>query len=531
MNKKTLGAAGLATAALTLLALAAPTAAFADSSVPPAVGSGATQTDQALYVLDPEEGFPLTQGSSIAWGLQVLGGPSPTDPLAEFSAPAGAQQWYTFISPRGSERNYNAWNGYPYQGASGVVSLAAISPANLATTGTGSPAGAAAVAAQGGDWSLGVAWTNGSNVLKVAYTYITITAGTPSTATYTFAQPAAAATAPAITTQPANASAAAGATATFTAAASGSPAPTVQWQSSSDGTTWTDVNGATSATLTVAGATVAQSGTKYHAVFTNSAGSATTDAATLTVNALFPTQPTGSDAHKVTIAAPVAGDATITVPAGVANAHKTLQVWAWSDPTNLGQQVADADGDVVVDITSLPAGEHTVAFTEPGDATLTVVAWGTFEKLSASGDPLTDDVDLKATVTASDLWSLNAEETQVDFGNVTRGATKTASLGKVTVVDDRNVLKGWDLGVGWTKFTKGADEIPASALTVAGKLYTGYTPVAGIEVGTGTNLAKSTAVSTSPAGALFDADLAFTAPVTAQAGEYHSTLTLTLTSR
>ncbi|MFT4285645.1 MAG: hypothetical protein QM598_12495 [Protaetiibacter sp.] len=455
---------------------------------------------------------------------------NPADRL--WAMPSGAVKEYEFISARGSEFNVDTWSTYsdPHNDPGTEVNLKV---SNFPTANPGKSFDT--IGNVGGDFSLGLAFVNASGaVIEANFAHITITPagdGNPVNATYTFSTPAAAATAPAITTQPANASVSAGATATFTAAASGSPAPTVQWQSSSDGTTWTDVNGATNATLTVAGATVAQSGTKYHAVFTNSAGSATTDAATLAVSPLFPTQPTGSDAHKVTIAAPVAGDATITVPAGAANANKTLQVWAWSDPTNLGQEVADADGDVVVDITSLPAGEHTVAFTEPGDATLTVVAWGTFEKLSASGDPLTDDVDLKATVTASDLWSLNAEETQVDFGNVTRGATKTASLGKVTVVDDRNVLKGWDLGVGWTKFTKGADEIPASALTVAGKLYAGYTPVAGIEVGTGTNLAKSTAVSTSPAGALFDADLAFTAPVTAQAGEYHSTLTLTLTSR
>src|SRR5882724_1744004 len=55
---------------------------------------------------------------------------------------------------------------------------------------------------------------------------------------------------PTITTQPANQTVTAGQTATFTAAATGSPTPTVQWQVSTDGgTTFSNVSGATSTTL------------------------------------------------------------------------------------------------------------------------------------------------------------------------------------------------------------------------------------------------------------------------------------------
>ena len=108
----------------------------------------------------------------------------------------------------------------------------------------------------------------------------TNTAGSATTtaATLTVTSP------PVITTQPANATVTVGGTATFTAAASGSPTPTVQWQVSTDGgTTYANVSGATSTTLTVASVTTAQSGNKYRAVFTNSGGTATTNAATLTV--------------------------------------------------------------------------------------------------------------------------------------------------------------------------------------------------------------------------------------------------------
>jgi len=83
--------------------------------------------------------------------------------------------------------------------------------------------------------------------------------------------------APEITVQPDRTTVVAGAAATFTAAATGTPAPSVQWQRSTDGTTWTDVAGATAPTL-VTGPTVAGDGcTEYRAVFTNGAGSATSD--------------------------------------------------------------------------------------------------------------------------------------------------------------------------------------------------------------------------------------------------------------
>ncbi|MBF6558145.1 MAG: hypothetical protein IVW52_18720 [Acidimicrobiales bacterium] len=91
--------------------------------------------------------------------------------------------------------------------------------------------------------------------------------------------------APTITTQPASQAVVATQDATFTAATSGFPTPTVQWQVSTDGgATFSPVAGATSTTLTIAGTTLAENGNEYEAVFTNGAGSATTNSALLTVN-------------------------------------------------------------------------------------------------------------------------------------------------------------------------------------------------------------------------------------------------------
>ena len=92
--------------------------------------------------------------------------------------------------------------------------------------------------------------------------------------------------APAITTQPTSQIVLSGNSGTFTAAASGSPTPTAQWQvSTNGGSSWGNVAGATSTAYSFTPATN-ESGDQFRAVFSNGVGSpATTNAATLTVEA------------------------------------------------------------------------------------------------------------------------------------------------------------------------------------------------------------------------------------------------------
>jgi hypothetical protein len=91
----------------------------------------------------------------------------------------------------------------------------------------------------------------------------------------------AAASPPAITTQPANQTVSVGQTAAFSVAASGTSPLSYQWQKNA-----TNIAGATSATYTTPATTTADSGAQFRAVVTNSAGSATSNSATLTVNAV-----------------------------------------------------------------------------------------------------------------------------------------------------------------------------------------------------------------------------------------------------
>ncbi len=88
---------------------------------------------------------------------------------------------------------------------------------------------------------------------------------------------------PAITAQPADAVVTTGQAAVFSAGASGTPAPALQWQTSLDGTVWTDVAGATSETCRFSAVTLADQGRRVRLRATNAGGTATSAAAVLQV--------------------------------------------------------------------------------------------------------------------------------------------------------------------------------------------------------------------------------------------------------
>src|SRR5699024_656678 len=56
-----------------------------------------------------------------------------------------------------------------------------------------------------------------------------------------------------------------------------------QWQSSSDGTSWTDIAGDTAETLTLSNLELNNSGTKYRVMIHSACGNSTSDVAILTV--------------------------------------------------------------------------------------------------------------------------------------------------------------------------------------------------------------------------------------------------------
>jgi alpha-tubulin suppressor-like RCC1 family protein len=218
---------------------------------------------------------------------------------------------------------------------------------------------------------------------------------------------------PAITKQPVSVGVEAGESASFEASASGFPAPTVQWEVSSDGgSTWSTVAGATADLLTVSDTKTSENGYQYRAVFTNAAGSATSEAATLGVHTLpaVTEQPAGFSVevgHSATFEAAASGFPTPTVQWEVS-----------SDGGSTWSPVAGADEDqlTIADAQTSESGdEYRAVFANAGGtaiseaATLTVavhhyraVDWGE-GSLGQLGDGNFNQSDLPVPVSGLDF--------------------------------------------------------------------------------------------------------------------------------
>ncbi len=128
--------------------------------------------------------------------------------------------------------------------------------------------------------------------------------------------------APAITAHPSAQIVNESQSAQFSVSASGIPSPSYQWQRLPAGSgTWANLanggnySGVTTTTLTVSGATMAMSGDQFRGVASNSVGSATSNAAALTVNARVPTIVSASPDQTI---APGASVGLTVVPGGTA---------------------------------------------------------------------------------------------------------------------------------------------------------------------------------------------------------------------
>ena len=133
-----------------------------------------------------------------------------------------------------------------------------------------------------------LALTNVQSSDAASYTCVatnSVTSVTSSAAALSVSAVAVADVAPAFTSQPTSQSASTGGIAIFTLTASGSPTPTLQWQRNG-----APLAGETAPSLTLTNLQSSDAAS-YTCVATNSAGSATSSAATLTVNAPSPTGP------------------------------------------------------------------------------------------------------------------------------------------------------------------------------------------------------------------------------------------------
>ncbi|MGJ3648708.1 putative Ig domain-containing protein [Sphingomonas sp. GlSt437] len=293
----------------------------------------------------------------------------------------------------------------PASGASGTFATGGTNSQTVTANGSG-VATASTFTANGTGGSYNVSATSGSASANFSVTNIA---------------------APTVTTNPTNQSVNEGSTATFTAAASGSPTPTVQWQQSTNGgSTFTDISGATSTTLTLNSVSYSQNNYQYRAVFTNSANSATTTAATLTVNRVADLAITKTDgvtsvsaggSTTYTITASNSGPsnasgATVadTLPGSISSASWTC-VGAGGGTCN-----ASGTGNINESV-NLPSG---------GSVTFTVAA-----QISSSA---TGTLSNTATVTAPSGVTDNnsSNNSATDSDSITATTTTTVSSGQAT---------------------------------------------------------------------------------------------------
>ena len=253
---------------------------------------------------------------------------------------------------------------------------------------------------------------------------------------------------PSVTTQPANATAAVGANATFTAAASGNPAPTVQWQVSTDGgSTWANDTadaGNTTGTLTVASVTAAESGYEYRAVFTNSVGTATSSAATLTTNAapVISTQPSSTTVNagqNATFTAAATGvpaptvqwqvstnsGSTWTSVSGGTSATLTLSaVTASQSGSEYRAVFTNSAGTATSSAATLTVDSAPAVTTQPANASVTVGQTATFTA-AASGSPA-PTVQWQVSTNAGSTWANDTTDAGNTTGTLTVASTTTS---------------------------------------------------------------------------------------------------------
>ena len=251
---------------------------------------------------------------------------------------------------------------------------------------------------------------------------------------------------PSVTKQPVSKTVTAGEGASFTAEASGNPVPTVQWDVSEGGGAFKAVSGATSDTLSIASTSVSESGNKYEAVFTNSQGEATSNPATLTVNAApcsaspsVETQPANQ-----TVTAPAA--ATFTVKEGTVPANCSAATVQWQVSTNKGSTWGNVSGAISATLqinptsTTESGNEYRAVLTNAhgatnsNPATLTVNAPACSAAPSITEQPESQTVTAPGTATfkAAGSTPANCSAPSVQWYSEAPGASSFSSIGGAT---------------------------------------------------------------------------------------------------
>ncbi|RYD95208.1 MAG: T9SS type A sorting domain-containing protein, partial [Sphingobacteriales bacterium] len=253
----------------------------------------------------------------------------------------------------------------------------------------------------------------------------------------------------AIGTQPASAAVCEGTAVSFTAAATGT-AVTYQWQvSTNNGTTWTNIAGATSATYSIASPTAALSGNQYRVVVSgtcNPAGVNST-AATLTVNTavVITSQPAN-----VAVCIPTTTTASFSVAA-----TGTALTYQWQVSTNSGTSFTNIAGAttntlnltgvtttmngnqyrVVVSGTCNPAGVNSAAATLTVNSLVSITQQPRSVSICTGSNAVFSVVASGSTITYD--WQVSINNSP--FASVTNGAPYSGATTSTLTITNPSV--------------------------------------------------------------------------------------------
>ncbi len=299
-----------------------------------------------------------------------------------------------------------------------------------------------------------------------------------------------------ITTQPSSTTTNAGQIATFTAAASSNPTATVQWQISTDsGTTFSNIPGATSTTYVTPVTTGSDNGDEFHAVFTNAAGSVTTNIATLTVQYLTITRQPGSTAIN-------AGQTATFTAAASSNPTATVQ---WQISTDSGTTFSNIPGATSTTYVTPVTGagdngeEFQAIFTNAVGSVTTTAATLTVQYLTITTQPGSATVNAGQTATFTAAASSNPAAT-VQWQISTDGGTTFSNIpGATSVSYTTPVTTGSDNYDEFQAiFTNAAGSVTTNIATLTVQYLTITTQPGGSAVNAGQTATFTAAASANP---------------------------------
>jgi centrosomal CEP192-like protein/HYDIN/CFA65/VesB family protein/Ig-like domain-containing protein len=257
--------------------------------------------------------------------------------------------------------------------------------------------------------------------------------------------------APSITSQPANQTVAAGQTATFSATATGTAILTYQWKKNGAA-----IGGATSASYTTPATTSADSGAQFTLTATNSAGSATSNAATLTVNvpptiSAQPVSRTVAVGQTATFSVAATGTGTLTylwkkdgaaISGATLTSYTTPAAAASDNGSSFSVIVTDSSGNVTSNAAMLAVNASPSITTQPVSRTVIAGQAATFSVTATGTAPLTYQWNRGGTAIGGATSSsyTTPATTTADNGaqftvTVTNGAGNTASSAATLTVN------------------------------------------------------------------------------------------------